>query len=258
MQQPSIKTPEQIRNITDSCSYLTEMLHYLREHTKAWMRLIDVENLSQEWLDKRNLKWAFKDYDGFPANLCLSVNDCVVHWIPDETILVNGDVLKIDAGIIYKRGFSDAAITMVIWDDGLNPLGADLIRVTKESLDLWIDAIEVWKEAYWLSKTIYNHVTNNWYEVIKTLCGHGVGNAVHEKPLFYNYPNASMKKIVFQPGMVIAIEPITAVVSDDVVYWDLNDWNLYTKKWDIWAQWEYTVLITENWPKVLAGITEDL
>ena len=258
MQQPSIKTPEQIRNITDSCSYLTEMLHYLRERTKAWMRLIDVENLSQEWLDKRNLKWAFKDYDGFPANLCLSVNDCVVHGIPDETILVNGDVLKIDAGIIYKRGFSDAAITMVIGNDSLNPLGADLIKATKESLDFWIDAIEVWKEAYWLSKAIYNHVTNSWFEVIKTLCGHGVGNAVHEKPLFYNYPNASMKKIVFQPGMVIAIEPITAVVSDDVVYWDLNDWNLYTKKWDIGAQWEYTVLITENWPKVLAGITEDL
>ena len=62
MQKPSIKTPEQIRNITDSCSYLTEMLHYLREHTKAGMRLIDLENLSQEWLDKRDLKWAFKKY----------------------------------------------------------------------------------------------------------------------------------------------------------------------------------------------------
>ncbi|MBQ9554172.1 M24 family metallopeptidase [bacterium] len=89
MKQPSIKTPEQIQNITDSCKYLTEMLYYLREHTKAGMKLIEVEQLSQEWLDQRNLKGAFKNYDGFPANLCLSVNDCVVHGIPDDTILAN-------------------------------------------------------------------------------------------------------------------------------------------------------------------------
>ena len=98
-----IKTPEQIRNITDSCAYLTEMLLYLKDQTKAGMTLLEVENLSQAWLDKRNLKGAFKGYEGFPANLCLSVNDCVVHGIPDETILKNGDLLKIDAGIIYKK-----------------------------------------------------------------------------------------------------------------------------------------------------------
>lgn len=257
MKQPIIKTKEQIQNITDSCSYLTEMLYYLREHTKAWMTLLEVEALSQEWLDKRDLKWAFKNYDGFPANLCLSVNDCVVHGIPDETVLVNGDLLKIDAGVIYKKGFSDAAISMIIGDEALNPLGADLIRATKESLDLWIQAIQTWKEAYGISKAIYTHIKNSWFEVIKTLCGHGVWNAVHEKPLFYNYPVAEMKKIVLEPWMVIAIEPITAVVSDDVVFGDLNDWNLYCKKGDLWAQWEYTVLITENGPKVLAGITED-
>lgn len=257
MKQPSIKTKEQIQNITDSCSYLTEMLYYLREHTKAWMTLLEVENLSQDWLDKRNLKWAFKNYDWFPANLCLSVNDCVVHGIPDDTILVNGDLLKIDAWVIYKKGFSDAAISMIIWDEALNPLGADLIRATKESLDLGIDAIETWKEAYWISKAIYNHIKNSGFEVIKTLCWHWVGNAVHEMPLFYNYPNADMKKIILQPWMVIAIEPITAVVSTDVVFWELNDWNLYCKKWDLWAQWEYTVLITENWPKILAWITDD-
>lgn len=257
MKQPSIKTPEQIQNITDSCKYLTEMLYYLREHTKAGMKLIEVEQLSQEWLDQRNLKGAFKNYDGFPANLCLSVNDCVVHGIPDDTILANWDLLKIDAGIIYKKGYSDAAISMIIWDEGLNPLGADLIRATKEALDLGVDAIEVGKEAYWISKAIYNHIRNSWFSIIKTLCGHGVWNAVHEKPLFYNYPNAEMKKIVLQPGMVIAIEPITAIASDDVVFSDLNDWNLYCKKGDLWAQWEYTILITENWPKILAGITED-
>lgn len=98
-----IKTPEQIRNITDSCSYLTEMLYMLRDKTKAGMTLLEVEDLSEQWLKKRDLKGAFKGYEGFPANLCLSVNDCVVHGIPDDTVLKNGDLLKIDAGIIYKK-----------------------------------------------------------------------------------------------------------------------------------------------------------
>jgi methionyl aminopeptidase len=84
-----IKTPQQIQNISDSCAYLTELLHYLKEHTKAGISLIEVEELAQAWLDKRNLKGAFKGYEGFPANLCLSVNDCVVHGIPDETLLKN-------------------------------------------------------------------------------------------------------------------------------------------------------------------------
>lgn len=117
-----IKTPEQIRNITDSCAYLTEMLIYLREHTKAGMSLLEVEELSQNWLDKRDLKGAFKGYEGFPANLCLSVNDCVVHGIPDETVLKNGDLLKIDTGVLYKKGISDACISMIIGDESLNPL----------------------------------------------------------------------------------------------------------------------------------------
>ena len=251
-----IKTPDQIQNITDSCAYLTEMLYYLREHTKAWMTLLEVEDLSQKWLDKRNLKWAFKNYDGFPANLCLSVNDCVVHGIPDETILKNGDLLKIDAWIIYKKWFSDAAISIIIWDDALNPLWADLIGTTKWALDAGIESIEIWKSAFYLSKGIYNRVKNDGFEVIKTLCWHGVWNAVHEKPLFYNYPNVQMKKIEWIPWMVVAIEPITAIESDDVVYGELNDWNLYCRKWDLWAQWEYTILITDNWPKILAWVTE--
>lgn len=251
-----IKTPEQIRNITDSCAYLTEMLQMLREKTKAGMTLLEVEALSQTWLDKRNLKGAFKGYEGFPANLCLSVNDCVVHGIPDETLLKNGDLLKIDAGIIYKNGVSDSAISFIIWDESLNPLWAELIKVTKESLDLGVATIEVWGFAYNYWKAVYNHVKNNGFEIIKTLTGHGVGNEVHEMPHIHNYPTVQLKKIERKPWMVIALEPITAVASDDVVYRDTNDWNLYCRKGDLGAQREYTVLITENGPKILAGVVD--
>lgn len=252
-----IKTPQQIQNITDSGAYLTELLYYLKDQTKAGITLLELEELAQKWLDQRNLKGAFKGYEGFPANLCLSMNDCVVHGIPDETVLKNWDLLKIDAGVIYKGGVSDAAITLVVGDASLNPLGADLIRATKTSLDLGMDTIQTWGFAYDYAKAVYNHISNQGFSILKTLSGHGVGVEIHEMPHILNYPNAKMKKIERKSWMVIALEPITAVLSEDVVYRDINDRNLYCRKGDLGAQWEYTVLITDNGPKILAGVTED-
>lgn len=252
-----IKTQKQIQAISDSWAYLTELLYTLRNQTKAGMALIEIEDIAQKWLNQRNLKGAFKGFEGFPANLCLSVNDCVVHGIPDETILKNWDLLKIDAWVIYQGGISDAAITIIIGEESLNPLGADLIRATKTSLDLGLASIETWGFAYEYAKAVYNHISNAGFSILKTLSGHGVGVEVHELPHIHNYPHAQMKKIQRKTWMVIALEPITAVKSEDVIYRDLNDRNLYCRKGDLGAQWEYTVLITDNGPKVLAGVTED-
>lgn len=98
-----IKTPQQINTIRESGKYLNELLLYIKSQSKAGVSLIELETMAQKWLNQRNLKGAFKGYEGFPANLCLSVNDCVVHGIPDETVLKNGDLLKIDAGVIYEK-----------------------------------------------------------------------------------------------------------------------------------------------------------
>lgn len=252
-----IKTPVQIQNIKDSSKYLTELLYTLKDQTRAGVSLLELEAFADERITKRNLKGAFKGFEGFPANLCLSVNDCVVHGIPDETILKNWDLLKIDAGIIYNKAVSDSAISLIVGDASANPLGADLIRATKESLDRGVATIKTGGFAYDYAKAVHTHIMNEGFRVLKTLSGHSVGNEVHEMPLFLNYPAAAMKKIEWKPGMVVALEPITAVESDDVVYRDVNDWNLYCRKGDLGAQWEYTVLITENGPEILAGVTED-
>ena len=99
----AIKTPKQISNIRESWKYLNEMLLILREKAKAWIALIELEFVAEHFIKQHNLKWAFKWYDWFPTNLCLSVNNCVVHGVPNEYILKNGDLLKIDAGIIYEK-----------------------------------------------------------------------------------------------------------------------------------------------------------
>ena len=251
-----IKTPQQIENIRESGKYLNELLLKLKNEVQAGMTLLDLELYAEQYISKNNLKWAFKGYQWFPANLCLSVNDCVVHGIPDNYVLKNGDLLKIDCGVIYNKGISDSAISIVVWWDFNNPLAAQLVETTKLALDLGMQELWPNKSIYNYSKTIFNTMAKNNFKIIKTLTGHGVGNKVHERPYIYNHPHPETKNTILYPGMVVALEPITAVKSTDVVMRWNNDWNLYCNKWDLWAQWEYMVLITESWYEVLSGITD--
>lgn len=253
-----IKTPKQISHIKDSGKYLTELLYKLYHASKAGITLIELEFIAEDYIKKNNIKWAFKNYQWFPANLCLSVNDCVVHGIPDDYILKNGDLLKIDCGIIYNWGITDSAISIVIGGELANPLGHELVVATKKALDGGLEYIKPKQPLINYSRHIYSSVTNSGFSVIEKLTWHGVGNKVHEDPHIYNIPHPSMKNTFLETGMVIALEPITAISSKDFKLGVSNDWNLYCKQDDLWAQWEYTVLVTDNGYEVLSGITEDL
>ena len=253
-----LKNKQQIENIRISGKHLTVLLHLLASKAKAGISLIELEFVAEHYIKTNNLKWAFKGYQGYPANLCLSVNDCVVHGIPDRYILKNGDLLKIDCGITYKGGISDAAISIPIWGEAANPLGYQLAKATKRSLDEAIKEIWPGKAIFGYSHQVYQIITNAWFSVLAKLTWHGVGNKVHEWPYIYNTPHPEMKKIHFQTGMVLAFEPITAVSSTDFVSRPGNDRNLYCKGKDLWAQWEYTILITETGYEILAWITEDI
>lgn len=258
MNEIIIKNAKQIENIRISGKHLTTLLRLLHNKAKAGISLIELEFVAEHYIKTNNLKWAFKGYEWFPANLCLSVNDCVVHGIPDTYILKNGDLLKIDCWITYNGGITDSAISIVIWGETANPLGYELVKATKKSLDESIKHIVPGHAIYEYSHRVHQIITNAWFSVLGKLTWHGVGKKVHEWPHIYNTPNPEMKKIYFQPGMVLAFEPITAVNSTDFMHKRGNDWNLYCKNGDLWAQWEYTILITEEWYEVLSWITEDL
>lgn len=252
-----IKNKIQIANIRKSGKYLTELLYKLRDAAKAWIKLIELEFIAEDFVKKNNIKGAFKGYNGFPANLCLSVNECLVHGIPDNYTLKNGDVLKIDAGINYLWGISDAAITVIIWWEQANPLGYKLMKTTKDGLDKAIQKVWPGKKMFDYSHAVYTHVLSQWCMIIEKLTGHGVGVKVHEQPYIHNHPHhPDTKSVTFKQGMVLAFEPITAIQSKDFELRKGNDRNLYTKKGDIWAHWEYTVLITDSGYDILAWITE--
>ncbi len=253
-----IKTWDQIKRITESWKYLTELLYLIAQSCKMWVTLIELEKIAQQYITRKNVKWAFKWYHGFPANLCLSVNDCVVHWIPDRYVLKNWDVLKIDCWINYKWGISDSAICMVIWWEMANPEWFALIKATKDALDLSLKYVQPGKKIFEYANSLYTHVKQEKFSILENLAGHGVGVELHEPPYIYNYPHPDTKRDIFRPGMVVALEPITAVTSKTTVEKIGIPWNLYTKWGDIWAQWEYMLLITQNWNKVLSWITEDI
>lgn len=249
-----IKNHKQISNIRKSGKYLTELLYKLQKAAVPGMFLIELESIAEAYMQEHKVKGAFKHYDGFPANLCLSINDCLVHGIPDQTQLKKGDLLKIDCGVNYEGGITDAAISVVIGGEDTNPLGKKLVHVTKEALDLGMEHVMPGKTVYDYAHAVQLHVESQGCKIIEKLTGHGVGVKVHEQPYIHNYPHPDTKKIKFIPGMVLAFEPITAIISNDFTLKRDNDRNLYTKKWDIGAHREYTVLITEHGHEIIAGI----
>lgn len=249
-----IKTPEQISNIREAGKYLTELLHICRDAAQPWVTGLALEHIAQNYLDTHDLIGAFKGYWWFPANLCISVNDCVVHGIPDETVFHVWDLLKIDVGVTYQWGIADAAISLVVGGAHEHKKWQHLIDTTKWWLNHGLAMVRPGASLFWYGKAVYEYINNRNCSIIKTLTWHGVGVDVHEWPTIYNRPNGHMQHEYFQPGMVIALEPITAMKSTDFVEKPGVPWNLYTRKGDLGAQWEYTIVITETGYEVLAWI----
>ncbi len=248
------KSKQQIDKIRTSGQYLTELLHILYQQCIPGIVLKDLDTITKEYLDKNHILSAFKWFNGFPAQICLSLNDCVVHGIPDRTILKDWDLLKVDMGINYRGAISDSAFSIIIGGIDKNPEGQLLIDSTKNALDEGMKYVAPGKYIAEYSEAVSEYIYSHDYSIIKNLTWHGVGTHVHEDPNIYNYPHHSGYKIKFQPGMVVALEPIIAQTSKDYVEDRVNGRNLYTEHGDLWAQWEYTVAITDNGAEILAGI----
>ena len=252
------KTEDQVNNIREAGKYLTELLLLTREKAQPGVSLIELEEIAQAFMDKNRVHGAFKGYEGFPANLCTSVNDCVVHGIPDKTILKDGDLLKIDAGVVFNKNIADAAYSVVIGGADKNPKAQQLIDATRNGLDHAMQYVQPNKSMFAYSKAVYEYITKQKCSVIKYLTGHGVGVKVHEAPNIFNWPNGDMQKQIFEPGMVIALEPITAFKSTSFKEKKGIPRNIYTKKDDLGAQWEYTVIIHGDRAEIVAGIQPEM
>ncbi len=235
---------------------LTQLLWELRDKVLPGVNVLALEAYAVQFLRMNNVIWAFKWQYDYPANLCLSVNDSVVHGAPRDYVLQKGDVLKIDAGVKYYDGLADAAFSIVVWWDKENKQWASLIQATKEALDLWLAYVKPGRSVYDFGFAVAEHVRNKWFSIIKNLTGHGIGETLHESPYVYNYGEPAAKKSFFQEWQVVCLEPITAIKSTKAVEKYNVEHDLFCEKGDIGVQREYMVYIGKNGPEVLAGLME--
>lgn len=247
-----IKTENQIEKIRQSGKILNSVLRELKNVAKPGLTLLELDKLAFNLIKEKGGKPAFLGYKPygaikkFPYTLCASVNDTIVHGLPSSYKLVSGDVLKLDLGVDWQGGITDAAVTVPI---GKVPkVALSLIKATKDAL---IEAIKVVKDGHTLGDighAVQRTVERNDFKIIEGLTGHGVGNAVHEDPAIYNYGQPG-KGLHLRAGMVIAIEPMTSLSTERAV--QLQDDSFVTADGSLSAHFEHTILVTLKGAEVL-------
>jgi methionyl aminopeptidase len=246
-----LKNPEQIEGIRRSCAMLSELFVHLRPSVVPGIPLIELDRIAEEYIRKHGGRPAFLDYEGFPATLCLSVNEVVIHGIPDKRKLVEGDIVGIDSGIDLEGYYSDSAITLPV--GSVSPEAQKLMAVTRECLDRAIAAVVPGARIHDISRAVFSLATRNGYGVVRQYCGHGVGLDIHEDPQIPNYvsPGPNPRLI---PGMTIAIEPMINAGTAAVKVLD-DDWTVVTMDGSLSAHYEHTVLVTQEGAERLTAWT---
>lgn len=244
----TIKSAREIELMTEAGRILEIVHEELAKALHPGMSTMDIDQLGEEVIRSYGCIPSFLNYNGYPASICVSVNDEVVHGIPDKhRILKEGDIVSLDAGVIYKGYHSDAARSYGIGE--ICKEAADLLRVTKES---FFEGIKYAKEGNYLfeiSAAIGTYAEAHGYGVVRDLCGHGIGTNLHEAPEIPNY-EVNRKGVKLKSGMTLAIEPMINAGTWQVKWMD-DDWTVVTKDNSLSAHYENTVLITDNEPKLL-------
>jgi methionyl aminopeptidase len=245
-----LKSPQEIERMRSSNVIVAEILEEVREAAQPGVTTHQLNELAESLLIQKKARSAFKGYRGYPAALCTSVNEEVVHGIPSNRILKKGDILSLDFGVIYEDYYGDAAITLPIGP--VSPEAERLLRVTEEALYLAIDQARPENRLQDISATVQEHVEVNGFSVVRDFVGHGIGRHLHEKPQVPNF-GAQGCGLRLKPGMTLAIEPMINAGSFEVVI--LRDgWTAVTRDGRISAHFEHSVAITEDGPYILSKL----
>ena len=244
----TIKSEREIELMRESCRLLAIVHKEMEEKIRPGMSTQDIDTLGDNLIRKLGCVPNCKNYNGYPASICVSVNDEVVHGIPTKKrILQEGDIVSLDAGLIYKGYHSDAARTHGVGQ--ISPEAQKLIDVTRESFFAGIKMVKAGNRLYDISNAIDAYVKPYGFGIVRDLVGHGIGTHLHEDP---QIPNFAQKRrgIRLQAGMTLAVEPMINLGRPDVEW--LNDnWTVVTEDGSLSAHYENTILITDGEPEIL-------
>lgn len=245
-----IKTPDEIKLMQDANQIVAETLSMLLDVVEPGITTFELDRMAEDLCRKRNSTPAFKGYHGFPASLCVSLNEEVVHGIPTrKRKLKKGDILSVDFGVCYKGFYGDSAVTIPVGI--ISKEKYDLLHATEESLDLAIQQVVIGNRISDISKAVQDHVEKKGYSVVRQFVGHGIGSSLHEGPEIPNYIQCGQSPRLIE-GMVLAIEPMVNIGTHKVKV--LRDgWTVITADKKPSAHFEHSVAVTAEGPLVLSS-----
>lgn len=246
----SIKNEQEIDLMRKSGKICYDLLMSLKDYIKPGMTTKQIDKYAYDFITSHDAIPSFLDYEGYPASTCISINDMVVHGIPDDTKIKNGDIVSVDVGAIYKGYHSDTAYTYIIGK--VDDKTKKLVENTRKALYAGISKVKSGIKLNEVCSAIGNVAKENGYGVFECLTGHGVGLHLHEDPYIPNYSNHDSEGIILESGMTLAIEPMFSLGTQEV--WLLDDeWGIVTRDGSNAAHFEHTVLVTKDGYEILTG-----
>ncbi len=237
-----LKNPAQLAGIKRSCELLSRLFAEFPAKIRPGVTPKALDSFARSFIEKAGGHPSFLGYGGFPASLCVSPNEVVIHGIPDGRPLREGDIVGLDCGIILDGFYSDAAITFPVGP--ISEEARQLMRITKECLDRALAAVKPGARIHDVSRAVFSHAVAHGYGVVRQYCGHAVGFDVHEDPQVPNYVAGGPNPRIV-PGMVLAIEPMINRGTGDVKVLD-DDWTVVTLDHQISAHYEHTIAVNHD------------
>lgn len=248
-----LRDRDEIAKIRSAAQLVARTLQMLEGHVRDGVSTAELDSLAESFIRENGGRPAFKGYRGFPASICSSVNEEVVHAIPGGRTLHAGDIIAIDVGVEKDGYYGDSARTFVV--GSVEAKVEHLLQVTKEALGRGIEQARAGNRIGDISHAIQSHVEANGYSVVRELVGHGIGKAMHEEPNVPNYglPDRGPR---LMSGQVLAIEPMVNVGGPDIVT-QPDGWTVVTRDGSLSAHFEHTVVIGEDGPEILSQVEKD-
>lgn len=249
---PILKSPREIQIMREAGRIVARVHEAMREAVRPGISTWELDEIALGVIQRFNATSSFLGYHGYPANICVSINDELVHGIPSRSrLLQEGDIVSIDVGVTHRGFIGDSA-----WSYAVGSISAEaqhLMRVTEESLGKAIEQAVIGNRVVDISRAVQQHVESNGLHIVKAYTGHGVGRQMHESPQVLNYVGGDADgNLPLEAGLVIAVEPMVQVGT-----WltrTLNDkWTVVSKDGSLAAHFEHTIAITNNGPEVLTA-----
>ena len=237
------KTPQEIEILKEGGAILASILEKLSKKVVVGVSGLELDKLAESWIKEAGGRPAFKNYQGFPNTLCVSVNDTVVHGIPSSIPFQEGDLVGLDIGMEYKNFYTDMALTVGVGK--ISPQAQELLAVAKKSLSIGLNEIKPGKEIGDIGRAIEKFIKPYGYGIVRDLAGHGVGRAIHETPTVPNY-NPGSKTAKMFAGLVLAVEPMIVLGGNHEVVTADNNWDIKAKDGTLTAHFEHSIAVTED------------